>query len=83
MAIHSTPRPLRRGAALIAFALFLLAASPAEARGGYNFRNFMNNPPKIGAKAPLLPGYDLKAKRMDLKDFVGKTHLIVIFGALT
>ncbi|MHC4597381.1 MAG: hypothetical protein ACYS47_00090 [Planctomycetota bacterium] len=75
---------LRLGALLAAAFVFLLAASPALARGGgYDFRNFMDNPPKIGAKAPLLPGYDLKAKRMEMKSFVGKTHLVVIFGALT
>ena len=72
------------GAVFLVVSVFLLAASPAQARGGgYSFRNFMSNPPKVGAKTPLLPGYDLKAKRMEMKSFVGKTHLIVIFGALT
>lgn len=73
----------RWAVALMALAVFFATATPAFARGGYDFRNFMKNPPHVGSKAPLLRGVDIKGKPMEMRDFVKETHLVVIFGALT
>jgi hypothetical protein len=69
---------------LVGLAFLLGIAASAEARGGYSgFRNFKSNPPRVGEKAPLLPGYDEAGKKTTMARYVGRTHMVVIFGALT
>ncbi|MHC5038993.1 MAG: hypothetical protein ACYTHM_16920 [Planctomycetota bacterium] len=66
----------------VALLVLLAASSQAFARGG-RFRDFMTNPPKVGEKAPLFPCFDEKGKKDHMKNYVGRTHLVLIFGALT
>lgn len=67
-------------AALAAAAVF--HAGNANA-GGYDFRNFDSNKPRVGDKAPMPEGFDESGKRTGLASLIDGNHLVVVFGALT
>ena len=76
-----TPHRVVVLAALVALMIGALSHD-AWARGS-RFRDFMTNPPEVGEKAPLFPCVDENGKRIHMSDFLGDTHLVLIFGALT
>ena len=68
----------------VALALVLAWASAASAQGWRSaFRNFKKNPPRVGERAPLFTSIDEHGKKMDMRDRVGRSHLVIVFGALT
>lgn len=69
--------------AMAAAALLLALTGQASAKGGYDFRNFTSNPPKTGEKAPDWKTVDEKGKQVALSEFLGSSHLVLVFGALT
>jgi hypothetical protein len=76
--IHPNPNRF-----LPAVALLLACAAAQAGEGGNRFRDFADLPPLAGGKAPLFRAADPDGKPLDMAAFLGKTHLVLVFGALT
>jgi hypothetical protein len=65
------------------FAVLALASAAWAGEGGYRFREFPADPPRVGEQAPLFRAADPDGKPVDMAALVGPSHLALVFGALT
>ncbi|MCU0722015.1 MAG: hypothetical protein MUC63_00090 [Planctomycetes bacterium] len=65
------------------FAVLALASAAAAGEGGYRFREFPDDPPRAGEKAPMFAAADPDGKPVDMAALVGPAHLVLVFGAWT
>ena len=76
--MHSPGRFILAGLLLAA-----LAGAALAGEGGNRFSRFEDSAPRVGDKAPMFAASDPDGLPSDMGAFLGKTHLVLVFGAYT